>query len=431
MSIDEHETDTKLIAGGTPPTGAGGFLQRGNDKMIDNNQVLPIGSSPYPLISEVSSLCEIMRSNPSADMRRDCAAKMLKIITNDDVAINDDILQTIYKNEKDISVAAELKRVLNKIQIRKNIKNDPTTNYDRKLTEEQEKKINSEIERLKNIYDKYKKQDGAFDKKYRVELDEAGVPLVIGKGGMAKIIKAARLSDNKPVAIKYLLLDQLTGQGVSAETLIARFQREATLLQNRLKHPHIIEAYEYGETGGEYFIVLEYVNGGDLENIIKKNQLDFPTFQNISAQLLDAVVYTHQNGVIHRDIKPNNILVENISGHIIIKLCDFGLAKDKQDKKFVNKVFWCGRDEYSSPEQLKNSANVDERADIFSIGKTFYQMLTGRTFKNNDEYRPIILENVKLSESINKMILKCIEPVKEDRWNSVEKLKKALNDLWI
>ena len=124
---------------------------------------------------------------------------------------------------------------------------------------------------------------------------------------MGRIYKALRLQDNQTVAIKFLLLEELSKDN-DRERIIARFKREGEILKG-LSHPNIIKGFEYGEADGEYFLVMEHVEGETLEDRLKRNPLGLQTFKIISLQLCDAVEYLHKNGIIHRDIKPGNILI--------------------------------------------------------------------------------------------------------------------------
>lgn len=369
------------------------------------------------ITSDFAALYEIIRSNPASEIRKDAATHLLTLI-EEGREVDKDVISVLYQSEKDIAVATELKRALNKLQIRQMLHSDPTSEYDRRLSAEQEAKILQEIEKLRNVYDKSRGQKGSFDKKYKI----------IGKivdGGMGRIFKAIRNEDKKPVAIKFLMLEELTKNN-NRERIIARFRREGDLLTKRLNHPNIVEAFEYGENDGEYFLIMEYVKGGTVNDLIKNNPLDFDTFKIIGLQLCDAVEYLHKNDVIHRDIKPANMLVEdNESFHI--KLTDFGLSKDKRDGKLSRVSFQAGTDDYSSPQQLKDARSADERDDIFSMGKTFYEMLTKKTLCANESYTEIGTFNVALPVELNSIIKKCIESDKADRFQNVATLRTAIN----
>jgi serine/threonine protein kinase len=372
----------------------------------------------FAVTSDVSALYEIIRSNPDTTVRKNAVAHLLSLVERGQ-DVDSELIKALFNAEKDITVAAELKRLLNKLQILQKYSSDPAAKYDHKLTDVDEENLQKEIHRLRSLYDNAQGEKGSFDRKYKI-LGQ------IAKGGMGRILQGVRLSDHKPVAIKYLLLEQLAQEN-SREKMVARFEREGKLLTKRLKHRNIVQGYEYGESNGEHFLIMEYVDGGSLEDIIKAKPLELAAFKDISIQLCDAVEYLHRNDVIHRDIKPGNILLTaDVRGSLQIKLCDFGLSKDKRDSKLSRFSFQAGTDEYSSPQQLQDARTADERDDMFSMGKTFYQMLTGRTFDGAEEYLTVKEFDPELSEKIDEIIMKCIEPEREKRIQSISTLRNEL-----
>lgn len=396
------------------------------------------GESPIldtVIASDIDALYEIIRSGKIDKTRLDAATSLLKLI-EEEKNIDHETVAALYAAETDIKIAAALKRVLNKLQIRRRLSSDPTQLYDRKLSEAEQENLLLEIDRLRKFYDQFHNSKGEFERKYEIKGE-------IGKGGMARILKAIRREDNQPVAIKYLLLNNLSNQ-IDPERLIKRFQREGNLLTNRLHHPHIIKAYEYGENEGKYFLVLEYVSGGSLEDLIRSNGLSFLLFRTIALQLCDVISYLHREGIIHRDIKPENVLIDkkegdanatlsgksiNMKENISIKLADFGLAKDKRDGRLSRFSFTAGTDDYASPQQLSDARYTDERDDIYSLGKTFYEMLTGQCQKNDEPYNPISLPDCTHADAVNDLILKCIAKERRDRWQSISELEKAIQQI--
>lgn len=385
--------------------------------ILDGNDLKPSNK----IGSDAAALYEIIRSNPDTSVRKNAATQLLALVEGGQ-DVNGGAIKALFDVEKDITVATELKRLLNKIQILQKCNTDPSAKYDRKLTEDEEEGLHRESEKLRSLYDNFQGQRGSFDKKYKV-LGQ------LAEGGMGRILQGVRLSDQQLVAIKYLLLKELARKN-DGEKMVARFEREGKLLTKRLKHPNVVQGYEYGEAKGEHFLVMEYVDGGSLEDMIKANPLELAAFKNISLQLCDAVEYLHKNDVIHRDIKSGNILLTtDTKGSHLIKLCDFGLSKDKRDSKLSRFSFQAGTDEYASPQQLEDARTADERDDIFSMGKTFYQMLTGRTFTNNKPYRSIEEFRPEVSAEIEKMVLKCIADKKEDRFRGVSEIRTSLSNL--
>lgn len=197
---------------------------------------------------------------------------------------------------------------------------------------------------------------------------------LIGRGGMGAVYRARQRSLDRLVAIKVLPLE------ASADELFAaRFQSEARLLA-RLQHPNIVAVYDSGATAEGYlYLVMELVEGSDLAQMIRAGKLSAPQSLEIVARVCDALQYAHQRGIIHRDIKPSNIL---FSTDGVVKVADFGLAKlhDSTDATANAQTLTgtvMGTPEYMAPEQRRGDT-VDQRADIYSLGVLFYEMLTGQ-----------------------------------------------------
>jgi serine/threonine protein kinase len=372
-----------------------------------------------PITSDLTSLYEILRSNVDPVVRKKACVHLLRLIEKGK-NVDKDAISNLFRSEKDIRVATELKRALNKLKIIETYQQDPTSKYDKKLSPEEEASIVKEIEKLKRLYDRSFKEDGAFEKKYQI-IEK------IADGGMGRIYKASRLEDKQVVAIKFLLLEELAKQN-DRERIIARFKREGNILK-RLDHRHIIKGFEYGEADGEYFLVMEHVDGETLEDRLKTSPLDLRTFKTIALQLCDAVEYLHKNEIIHRDIKPGNILIAERGKKLQAKLCDFGLAKDKKDRILSKFSFTGGTDDYISPQQAKDARDADERDDIYSIGKTFYEMLTGRVPRNDEPFVDIEIGDDVVCRNINELIKKCISNERKDRWQTVDELTNVLKRL--
>jgi serine/threonine protein kinase len=193
---------------------------------------------------------------------------------------------------------------------------------------------------------------------------------LLGRGGMGAVYRARQPSLDRLVAIKVLPLE------ISAEEALAvRFRREARALA-RLQHPHIIAVHDFGTTAeGHLFFVMEYVNGTDLAQLLRGGRMDILQTLDVVRQICEALQFAHVQGVVHRDIKPANVLVDR-NGRV--KVGDFGLAKltgmdDSGDRAIPDPSM--GTPEYTAPEQWRGQA--DHRADIYSLGVMFYEMLTG------------------------------------------------------
>lgn len=191
----------------------------------------------------------------------------------------------------------------------------------------------------------------------------------IGRGGMAIVYLAVQPELNRRVAMK-VLPSQLTFD----DTLVKRFQQEAVAAAG-LKHPNIVTIHDVGEQDGIKYIVMEYVEGRPLSDLIKQSgSLPLTRVQNIVEQLASALDYAHRRGFVHRDIKPSNIIVSP-ADHVT--LTDFGIVKAAEGTSLTKSGGTIGTPQYMSPEQAKGMP-VDYRTDIYSLGIVLYEMLAGR-----------------------------------------------------
>lgn len=242
----------------------------------------------------------------------------------------------------------------------------------------------------------------------------------IGSGGMATVYKAIQTSLDRPVAIKVLsrvLADQ--------EDDLERFQRESLIIA-RLTHPNIIHIIDRGVTpeGMPYF-VMEYVEGSDLAKIIKEEKLDLNRKLDLIIQVCKALSYAHKNGVIHRDIKPANVLIDKEDNVLVL---DFGIAQlfgeGTQDLKQTKTNVVMGTISYMSPEQQISAKKVTASTDLYSLGVVMYEMLTGD--KPLGRFQPPSKINPKIPESLDEVILRCLEPEPADRFSSADEIRDSL-----
>lgn len=208
-----------------------------------------------------------------------------------------------------------------------------------------------------------------------VEIDGYKIVAQLGKGGMGTVFRAVQLSLNRNVALK-ILSEEL----VKDDALIARFEREARAAA-RLSHPNLVDVYDCGRAGEVYFFSMEYIDGKTVYRLIKeKGQMPTRRTLEIALKVAEALEYASEMGIIHRDIKPENIMIDSTG---VVKLTDMGLAKevggDADGEGSITMVGErLGTPDYMSPEQIKETRNVDHRADIYSLGATMFHMLTGR-----------------------------------------------------
>jgi len=198
----------------------------------------------------------------------------------------------------------------------------------------------------------------------------------LGRGGMGIVYLAQDHRLNRKVAIKELAI---SGQVMpdEVENIVARFQREAQAA-SKLQHPNIVSVYEYLVEGGSHYMIMEYLEGKSLQHYIDLRQaFKIEQTVDIGAQVCAALDYAHAHQIVHRDIKPDNILLLD-NGRI--KLMDFGVARHVGEvSKLTQAGTTLGTIAYISPEQLCDSRLVDGRSDIFSLGAMLYEMLTLRT----------------------------------------------------
>jgi serine/threonine protein kinase len=215
--------------------------------------------------------------------------------------------------------------------------------------------------------------DGFQLGQYRV-LDE------LGRGGMGRVYKAVHQTMGRFVALKLLAPDLMKTE--KARELFRRELRAAA----KLNHPNIVTAYDANEAGDRHFLVMEYVDGPNLSQLVKE-QGPLPVEQAIEyvRQAAVGLEYAHSLGLIHRDVKPSNLLVQQTSGGPQVKILDFGLALvtagegSPSESSLGTTQTGLGTPDYVSPEQARNQYKVDPRSDLYSLGCTFYFFLTGET----------------------------------------------------
>jgi len=252
---------------------------------------------------------------------------------------------------------------------------------------------------------------------------------VIGEGGMGVVYKGVHEALDQRIAIKALTASLSMNSGVRE-----RFHREARI-QATLSHPNIVSLLILVEENGSSYLVMEFIEGQTLESLIRQIGLIPPERAvAISLQLLDALAFAHAHGVIHRDVKPSNIMITD-SG--VAKVTDFGIAKFLGEKRHTATGVRPGTLWYMSPEQVRGG-DLDARSDIYSFGITFYEMLTGRVpFDAESEYE-VMRSHVELDppsprnyyphipEPLEYLILKCLAKNPDDRFQSIQEVSESL-----
>src|SRR3954468_4463435 len=207
---------------------------------------------------------------------------------------------------------------------------------------------------------------------------------LLGAGGMGAVYKARQPALDRFVALKILPI-----ANTPEVNFTERFNREARALA-RLSHPNIVALYEFGIAGGLHHFVMEYVDGTNLRQLEQVGRLSPREALQIIPQICDALQYAHDEGVVHRDIKPENVLIDR-KGRV--KIADFGLAKllgkEAADLTMITEVgMSLGTPRYMAPKQVEHPDQVDHRADIYSLGVVFYEMLPGELTMGSYEMIP-------------------------------------------
>ncbi len=259
--------------------------------------------------------------------------------------------------------------------------------------------------------------------------DRYEIEKLIGEGGMANVYLARDTILDRRVAVKVLRGD-LAGD----EKFVRRFQREA-LSASSLSHPNIVEIYDVGEDEGNFYIVMEYIEGKTLKQLIKKRGvLSLSETMDIMLQLLDALASAHDSYIIHRDIKPQNIMIKD-SG--LVKITDFGIAVALNSTELTQTNSVMGSVHYLPPEQASGKGSTI-RSDIYSLGILMFEMLTGKVPFNGDSAVEIALKHMKdplpsvreinpvVPQSVENIILKAAAKNPKNRYHDVRQMAEDI-----
>jgi eukaryotic-like serine/threonine-protein kinase len=242
---------------------------------------------------------------------------------------------------------------------------------------------------------------------------------MVGKGGMGEVHKAVQLSLGRTVAVK-----MLNSELAKDDSFVTRFEKEGAALAT-LSHPNIVSIVDKGKADGTYFLVMEFVDGPSLREVMRSPLLDSMGALKMVMEIARAIDYAHGRGVIHRDLKPENILFDEQAGGIA-KVTDFGLAG------FVNEGLMSARFNvtethvsmgtlsYMAPEQRVDAKTADHRADIYSLGVILYEMLVGEvpmgSFETPSKRKP------DLDKRLDAVVERCLKPIPADRYQKVSEL---------
>jgi len=256
---------------------------------------------------------------------------------------------------------------------------------------------------------------------------------LLGKGGMGRVYKATQLSLDRLVAIKIL-----SKQYANNDAFIERFRREAVSLA-KLSHPNVVSVYDVGESEGSHYFSMEFMpNGSIAQQISHGRKLQPERALRMMIDVANGLTYAEEKGVVHRDIKPENMMLDASDS---VKICDLGIAHTIGEGPWQNTskgVF--GSPHYIAPEQARNE-QTDHRADIYSLGASFYRILSGRTLFTGTSARDLMLKHIhetpvpisqlepalpsELCRAIDKMLSKNVA----DRYQSARDVVKDLEDV--
>ncbi len=253
----------------------------------------------------------------------------------------------------------------------------------------------------------------------------------IGQGGMATIYKAHQTTLDRFVTLKVIHPALMNDQA-----FLNRLKREASIIA-KLNHPNIVTVYDFTDFEGTPFLVLRYIDGKTLKEVLQQQRLGTQSILKIMRPVADALAYAHSRGVLHRDVKPSNILIDT-EGHVY--LTDFGLARIAYSSESTSSHdMMIGSPQYISPEQAK-SEPVDARTDIYSLGIVLYEMFTGQVpFSAETPYGTILAQineqpraprtlNPKIPAAVEQVLLKTIAKDPKNRYPSVREMMRALEN---
>jgi serine/threonine-protein kinase len=264
----------------------------------------------------------------------------------------------------------------------------------------------------------------------------------IGAGGMGVVYKARQGAVDRDIAVKVLLPDRLNSDDDLDET-VRRFHLEARAA-SKLSHPNTITIYDFGQDeDGLLYIAMEYLQGNSLEQVLRQGPMEPGRVARVMMQICSSLAEAHKKGIIHRDIKPDNMfLIQMGDQQDFVKVLDFGVAKLRgpaQEKTLTRAGMIFGTPKYMSPEQAR-CQSLDARSDIYSLGVMMYQMLIGRVPFDADDHVSILLmhctdppppfdavrQDVTVPEELAEVVFKALQKDRDRRFQAVEEMQSAL-----
>ena len=254
----------------------------------------------------------------------------------------------------------------------------------------------------------------------------------LGKGGMGKVYKVLDKEIDERVALKLV-----NPEIASDEKTIERFRNELKFAR-KITHKNVCRMYDLSKEKGTYYITMEFVPGEDLKSTLKRvGHLSIGKTIFIASQVCEGLAEAHHLGVVHRDLKPQNIMLDKKGN---ARIMDFGIARSLKGKGVTTEGMIIGTPNYMSPEQVE-AAKVDQRSDIYSLGVILYEMMTGTVPFDGETPLSIALKhktekprnprelNEQIPEELNRVVMRCMEKNREDRYQSVKELLSELSSI--
>ena len=236
----------------------------------------------------------------------------------------------------------------------------------------------------------------------------------LGRGGMGVVYKARQKSLDRLVALKILAPER-----EQDPQFAERFAREAQALA-KLSHPHIVTVYDFGQADGLFYLLMEYVDGVNLRQLLRTRRLEPKEALAIVPPICDALQYAHDHAVVHRDIKPENLLLDKAGQ---VKIADFGIAKMLGGDSTPDEEQGVGTPHYMAPEQHATPQAADHRADIYSLGVVLYEMLTGELPAGQFE---LPSRKVRIDVRLDEIVLRALNHEPELRFQNAGQMKTAV-----
>lgn len=255
----------------------------------------------------------------------------------------------------------------------------------------------------------------------------------LGRGGMAQVFRARDTRMQREVAVKLLPREYLHDANFKA-----RFEREAQTIA-ALEHPAIVPIHDYGEHEGQPYLVMRFMAGGSLADLIRKGRMSVPESAAVLGRIADALDYAHQRGVVHRDLKPANVMFDQ-AGHAY--LSDFGIARLADATVTLTKSgVFIGTPAYMSPEQIQGDLELDGRSDVYALGIILFEMLSGQQPYSADTPAKVMMKHVldpvprlrdldpELLPDANRIIKRALAKDREERYAAASELARVVAEL--